>query len=70
MPYEKAWPQLKAGTYQGPKLLYQREITLPDSDYQPRQAEKEEEMDMPSASRETVRRSFFRPFKIRRDRTE
>ena len=34
---------------------------LKPSDYQPTKAEKEEEVDMPGASLETVRRAFFRP---------
>ena len=34
---------------------------LKPSDYQPTKAEKEEEVDMPGVSLETVRRAFFRP---------
>ena len=49
-------------------ILEPREITSPHRDYQPRKAEKEEEIDMPAASRETIRRAFFRPFKLLRDR--
>ena len=36
-------------------------VELKPSDYQPSKAEKEEEVDMPGASLETVRRAFFRP---------
>ena len=38
-----------------------RPVELKPSDYQPTKAEKEEEVDMPGASLETVRRAFFRP---------
>ncbi len=36
-------------------------VELKPPDYQPTKAEKEEELDMPGASLETVRRAFFRP---------
>ena len=45
-------------------------VELKPSDYQPSKAEKEEELDMPGASLETVRRAFFRPLAIRRTETE
>ena len=43
-----------------------RTIELAPSDYQPSKAELEEEIPLPGASVEEVRRAFFRPFKIRR----
>ena len=42
-----------------------REITLPRRDYQPPKEKQEEEFDMPDADAETVRKAFFRPFKVR-----
>ena len=42
-----------------------REITLPPRTYQPSRAELREEFDMPGASMETVRKAFFRPFKVK-----
>ena len=44
-----------------------REATPVAADHQPRKAEKEEEIDMPGASLEAVRRAFFKPFKRRGD---
>ena len=41
-------------------------IELAPSDYQPSKAELEEEIPLPGASMEEVRRAFFRPFRIRR----
>ncbi len=38
-----------------------RTISMTPPDYQPPKAEQEAEIDMPGASRETVRRAFFRP---------
>ena len=40
-----------------------RTITLPSRDYQPSKAELEEEIDMPGADAETIRRAFFQPVK-------
>lgn len=40
-----------------------RIIDMPKSDYQPSKAEKNEEVDMPGASMNTLRRAFFRPIK-------
>ena len=42
-----------------------REITLPRRDYQPPKEKQEEEFDMPNADEKTVRKAFFRPFKVR-----
>lgn len=44
-----------------------RAITIPNQSYQPPKAEREKEHDMPGASLKTVRRAFFRPFKIKRE---
>lgn len=44
-----------------------RTITMPPCDYQPSKAEKEAEHDMPGAGIETVRRAFFRPFRVKAD---
>ena len=49
------------------KLPKPRPITLPDQSYQPPKAEQEKEHDMPGASKNTVRRAFFRPVNVRRD---
>ena len=38
-----------------------RYVDVQPTDYQPNKAEVEAETDMPDASRETVRRAFFRP---------
>ena len=38
-------------------------INMPKSDYQPSTDEKKQEVDMPGASLETVRKAFFRPVK-------
>ena len=40
---------------------------LRPAEHQPSKAEREKEIDMPGASRETVRRAFFRPSKRCRD---
>ena len=40
-----------------------RTINMPKSDYQPGADEKKQEVDMPGASLETVRKAFFRPVK-------
>ncbi len=45
-------------------------VELKPPDYQPTKAEKEEEVDMPGASLETVRRAFFRPLARRRTETD
>ena len=45
-------------------------VELKPSDYQPTKADKEEELDMPGASLETVRRVFFRPLARRRTKTD
>jgi len=42
-----------------------RTITVKDSQYQPRKAELEEEIDMPGMSEEELRDTFFRPFKVK-----
>ena len=52
------------------KILEPRTITLPDQDYQPRKAEMEKEYHMPGASLKTIRRAFFRPFNVRREKAE
>ena len=52
------------------KLLEPRTITLPGKGYQARKAEMEHEYDMPSASLETIRSAFFRPFTIWREDPE
>lgn len=52
------------------KLPEPRTITLPDETYQPRKAETEKEYDMPGASLKTIRRAFFRPFNVRREKAE
>ena len=51
-----------------PKILYRREVKDPAAKHQPRKAEVEEEIYMPGASLETVRRAFFRAFRPRRNR--
>ena len=43
-----------------------RHVALAPSDYQPSKAEMEEEIDMPEASLDEVRRAFFRPVAGRR----
>ena len=52
------------------KLPKARTITLPDQDYQPPKAERENECDMPGASLKTIRRAFFRPSNIRREKAD
>ena len=47
-------------------ILEPRTVELPPSDYQPRKAEIEEEFDMPGMDTETLRSTFFRPFKFQR----
>ena len=49
------------------RVLYRR-APAPAEDHQPRKAEMEEEVDMPKASRATVRRAFFRLFKPQQGR--
>ena len=51
---------------QSEPLQKARPIELAPSDYQPSKAELEEEIPLPGASVEEVRRAFFRPFRIRR----
>ena len=53
-----------------PRILYRREVKNPVAKHQPRKAEAEEEIDMPGASLETVRRAFFRAFMPRRNRAK
>ena len=48
------------------KVPEPKRIELAPSDYQPSKAELEEEVRLPGASVEEVRRAFFRPFTIRR----
>ena len=48
-----------------PPIPDTREITLPRRDYQPPKEKQEEEFDMLDADAETVRKAFFRPFKVR-----
>ena len=43
------------------ELLKPRTIKMQPRNYQPKKAEKEQEIDMPGASEETVRSAFFRP---------
>ena len=47
------------------ELPVPREIDMPPRDYQPSKAEREEECDMPGTDLETVRRTFFRPVRVR-----
>lgn len=42
-----------------------RYIDMPKSNYQPTKAEREQEIDMPGADQDTIRRAFFRPVKSR-----
>ena len=51
------------------KLPEPRTITLPEETYQPRKAEQEKEYDMPGAGLKAIRRAFFRPFNVKRERT-
>ena len=48
------------------KLPEPRVIDLPQGDYQPSKAEKEEVFDLPGASLKKVRAALFRPFTVRR----
>lgn len=57
-----------AGDKEEPKILYRREPKDPAATHQPRKAEMEEEIDMPGADLETVRRAFFRPIRPRRNK--
>ena len=52
------------------KLPEPRTLTLPEETYQPRKAELEKEYDMPGAKPKTIRRAFFRPFNIKRERAK
>ena len=45
-------------------LLQSRTIKMKPRSYQPSEAEKEQEMDMPGADIETVQSAIFRPIKI------
>ena len=42
-------------------------ITLPDNTFQPRKEQMDKEYDMPGASVEQIRRTFFRPVIVRRE---
>ena len=62
---------MKQSTIQQSKRGQGRQVVdLKPSDYQPTKAEKEEELDMPGASLETLRRAFFRPLARRRTETD
>ncbi len=47
-----------------------RRMVLPKSDYQPRKAAMEAEMDMPGLTEDQVRSRFFRPFRFEREGEE
>lgn len=42
-----------------------RTLTMPSSEYQPSKAELDAEHDMPGADPETMRRAFFRPYRVK-----
>lgn len=58
-------PQAKA-----PRAAEVRTITLHDQNYYPPKAERGKEHDMPGASEKTIRRTFFRPYNVRRGGAE
>ena len=45
-----------------------RTVTIHPHTHQPSKAEKEEEINMPNASIETVRNAFFRPIKVKKEK--
>ena len=46
-----------------------KETTLPQRDYQPSQAERKEEHDMPGADMDTLRKDFFEPVNLKEKQT-